>query len=390
MPPPLMLLQDIALTLGTAPILSGAELSVGAHERLCLVGRNGSGKSTLLRIAAGELAPDGGRVFVQPGATIRYLPQEPTLAGHATTLEYAAAGLDAIDGPHRAAALLDRLGLSGREDPTRLSGGEARRAALARALAAEPDILLLDEPTNHLDLPAIAWLEAELASLSAALVIISHDRRLLQSLGRAVVWLDRGVTRRLDRGFAHFEAWRDETFEQEERDCHKLGRKIAMEEDWLRYGVTARRKRNQKRLAGLHSLRARHREAVGRTGAVRLAATEANLSGKLVADAEAISKSYPGADGPVVRDLTVRVVRGDRLGIIGPNGAGKTTLLSMLTGPPRPGPGAHPARRLAPPGVPRPAARHARFLADPSPTRSPAGTGIPSSWAASRATSSAT
>ncbi len=332
MAPPLLLLQDVALALGNAPVLTGAELSVAAGERLCLVGRNGSGKSTLLRIAAGLLTPDSGTVFLQPGTTVRYLPQEPDFAGFSTTLDYAAAGLDADAGPHRAAALLTQLGLSGEEDPARLSGGEARRAALARVLAPRPDILLLDEPTNHLDLPAIAWLEAELAAMNAALVLISHDRRMLESLGRAVVWLDRGTARRMDRGFAQFDAWRDEVLEQEARERHKLARKIGMEEDWLRYGVTARRKRNQKRLGNLHALREQHRQAMGPSGGIRLAQTEAGVSGKLVADAERISKTFPGAAEPLVRDLTLRVQRGDRLGVIGPNGAGKTTLLAMLTG----------------------------------------------------------
>ncbi len=336
MPPPLLLLQSIALTLGTTPVLESAELSVSAGERLCLVGRNGSGKSTLLRIAAGLLQADAGTVFVQPGTTLRYLPQEPDLRGFATTLDYAVAGLGPADPPHRAAALLMQLGLSGSEDPRTLSGGEARRAALARVLAPRPDILLLDEPTNHLDLPAIAWLETELASMASALVLISHDRRLLESLGRSVVWLDRGMARRMDRGFAHFEAWRDEVLEQEARDKHKLARKIVMEEDWLRYGVTARRKRNQKRLGALHALREQHRQAMGPPGGLRLAAAEAAASGKLVVDAEGLGKTYPGAAEPVVRDLTLRVLRGDRLGVIGPNGAGKTTLLSLLTGRLRP------------------------------------------------------
>ena len=183
---------------------------------------------------------------------MRYLPQEPDLTGYANTLAYAEAGIGPGDDPYRARYLLEQLGLTGEEEPHRLSGGEARRAALARVLAPSPDILLLDEPTNHLDLPAIAWLEAELAAMRSALVIISHDRRLLESLSRAIVWLDRGATRRIDRGFAHFEAWRDETLEQEARDQHKLGRKLVMEEDWLRYGVTARRKRNVRRLADLH------------------------------------------------------------------------------------------------------------------------------------------
>jgi len=332
MSPPLLLLQDVSLALGSAPVLSGASLSVGVGERLCLVGRNGSGKSTLLKIAAGLLPPDAGTRFLQPGTTLRTLPQEPDFSGFATVGDYVLDGLGPGDSAHRANLLLDQLGLSGEAEPSRLSGGEARRAALARVLAPEPDILLLDEPTNHLDLPAIAWLEAELASIGSALVLVSHDRRLLESLGRAVVWLDRGVTSRLDRGFAHFEAFRDEVLEQEVRDRHKLVRKIAAEEDWLRYGVTARRKRNQKRLAGLHALRERRRQVFGPAGRVRLDASEADISGRLVADADGLWKTYPGAPAPVVRDLTLRVLRGDRLGVVGPNGAGKTTLLGLLTG----------------------------------------------------------
>jgi ATP-binding cassette subfamily F protein uup len=255
--PPLLLLQATTLTVGSAPLLAGAELSVAPGERLCLVGRNGSGKSTLLKIAAGFLAADSGTRFVQPGTTVRYLPQEPDFSGFATALAYVQAGLGPGDPPHRASLLLEQLGLTGGENPRTLSGGEARRAALARVLAPEPDILLLDEPTNHLDLPAIAWLEAALAAMTSALVLVSHDRRLLQALGKSVVWLDRGATRRMDRDFSHFEAFRDEVLEQEARDRQKLSRKVAAEEDWLRYGVTARRKRNQKRLAELHTLRAR-------------------------------------------------------------------------------------------------------------------------------------
>ena len=330
MPPPLLLLQSTAVTLGTAPLLTNAELSVSPGERLVVVGRNGSGKSTLLKIAAGLLTADAGSRFVQPGATIRYLPQEPDLGGHASTLAYVEAGLGPGDDEYRARYLLEQLGLTGEERPETLSGGEARRAALARVLAPSPDILLLDEPTNHLDLPAIAWLEQELGSLRSALVIISHDRRLLESLSRSIVWIDRGETRRIDRGFAHFEGWRDEVLEQEARDQHKLGRKLVMEEDWLRYGVTARRKRNVKRLADLHGLREKKRQISARPGGPKLAATEGDVSGKLVAVAEDISKSFSGR--AVVDGLSTRILRGDRVGIIGPNGAGKTTLLSMLTG----------------------------------------------------------
>jgi ATP-binding cassette subfamily F protein uup len=330
--PPLLTLQDISLTFGTAPLLAGAGLAVSAGDRVCLVGRNGSGKSTLLRIAAGLLQADSGRRFAQPGATIAYLPQEPDFGSFPTTLAYVEAGLgDAAATDHyRAIYLLEQLGLTGHEDPTRLSGGEARRTALARVLAPEPDILLLDEPTNHLDLPGIEWLEAELARLRSGIVVISHDRRLLERISRTTVWLDRGITRVLDQSFAQFETWRDDVLEQEETERHKLGRKIVMEEDWLRYGVTARRKRNQKRLGDLHALRKKHKEQRGAIGRVKLEAAEADLSGRLVAVAEAVSKAY--GERTVISDFSARILRGDRVGIVGRNGAGKTTLLNLLTG----------------------------------------------------------
>ncbi len=329
---PLLLLQDIGLTFGGAPLLDGAELSVGAGERLCLVGRNGAGKSTLLKIAAGLVEADTGTRFLQPGVTVRYLPQEPDLAGFATTRAFVEAGLGPGDDPHRARLLLAQLGLTGEEDPARLSGGESRRAALARTLAPDPDILLLDEPTNHLDIAAIEDLEETLGGARAAMVMISHDRRLLERLGRSTVWLDRGKTRRLDQGFAAFEAWRDTVLAEEELDRHKLDRTIAREEDWLRYGVTARRKRNQARLRTLHELRSERirRKANAPAGLVTLAVQDARLSGKLVIEAEGVSKRY--GDRTIVRDLDLRVERGNRVGIVGPNGAGKTTLLNLLTG----------------------------------------------------------
>ena len=332
MAPPLLTLQDITLTFGTAPLLAGAGIAVSTGDRVCLVGRNGSGKSTLLKVAAGLVQADAGRRFAQPGATIQYLPQEPDFSGFVTTLAYVEAGLgDAAAADHyRASYLLEQLGLTGTEDPSQLSGGEARRTALARVLAPEPDILLLDEPTNHLDLPGIEWLESELAGMRSGIVLISHDRRLLERMSKTTVWLDRGVTRVLDQGFAHFEAWRDQVLEQEETERHKMGRKIVMEEDWLRYGVTARRKRNQKRLGDLHALRKKHREQKGAVGKVRLEAAEADLSGRLVVVAEGIGKTY--SDKTVVRDFSTRIIRGDRVGIVGQNGAGKTTLLNMLTG----------------------------------------------------------
>src|SRR3954452_5591529 len=330
MAPPLIQLKDIALTFGGTPLLSGVELSVSQGERVCLIGRNGSGKSTLLRITAGLVEPDGGSRFVQPGATIRYLPQEPDFGGFATTLAYVEGGLGPGDDVYQARFILEQLGLHGDEDPARLSGGEGRRAALARVLAPSPDILLLDEPTNHLDLPTIEWLESELNSRRSALVLISHDRRFLTNLSRSTAWLDRGHIRQIDRGFSGFEAWRDEVLAEEKRDQHKLDRKIVNEEHWLRYGVSGRRKRNVKRLGNLHALRDQRRTHRGATGNANLAAAEAYKSGKLVIEAKNISRSY--GERKIVDGFSIRVQRGDRIGIVGPNGAGKTTLIEMLTG----------------------------------------------------------
>jgi len=328
--PPRLLLRDIELTFGGVPLLEGASLAVEEGDRLCLVGRNGSGKSTLLKIAAGLLEPDAGERFVQPGVTVRYLPQEPSLSGFETTWAYVKAALAPGDDEHYGLTLLQQLGLSGDENPESLSGGESRRVALAAALAPRPDILLLDEPTNHLDLPAIEWLENELKNSRSALVMISHDRRFLETLSDATVWIDRGETRRLEKGFSAFEAWRDEILELDELDTHKLKRKIVREEHWLRHGVSARRKRNQGRLRDLQALRKQHREKRTSTGAVNMTMAEGAQSGKRVCEAKNVSKSYGELD--VVRDLSLRIQRGDRLGIVGPNGAGKTTILNLLTG----------------------------------------------------------
>jgi len=327
---PLLFLKDIHIRFGDTRLLDGAELSVAQGERLCLVGRNGSGKSTLLKIAAGLMEADSGEYFAQPGATIRYLPQEPNLSGYASTRDYVEAGLQPGDDPDRAFYLLGNLGLTGLEAPATLSGGEARRAALARVLAPRPDILLLDEPTNHLDLPAIEWLENELKAMRAALVLISHDRRFLENLSRAVVWLDRGRTQRLDQGFAAFENWRDGLLEQEEIERHKRDRKIANELDWLAHGRSGRRKRNQGRLARLNNLRDGRRQELKRMGNVKMEAIEGAQSGTKIIDAKGVAKSF--GDKQVIRDFTLRVHRGDRVGIVGPNGAGKTTLLNLLTG----------------------------------------------------------
>lgn len=330
MAPPLLRLDGIKLTFGGTPLLDGAALSASAGDKIALVGRNGSGKSTLLKIAAGMVEPQDGEVFRQPTATVRYLPQAPDMEGFATVRAYVEAGLGPADDPHRVTYLLDHLGLTGDERPDDLSGGEARRAALAKVMAPEPDILLLDEPTNHLDLQVIEWLEEELVRSSSALVVISHDRRFLERVSRATVWLDRGQTRRLDKGFGHFEEWRDTILEEEEREQHKLGRQIAREEHWLRYGVTARRKRNMRRLGELQTMRQRFRSHRGPEGLANMVASEAAESGKLVIEAKNIAKSF--GDLVVVRDFSTRIQRGDRVGLVGPNGAGKTTLLKMLIG----------------------------------------------------------
>ncbi|TIO75472.1 MAG: ABC-F family ATP-binding cassette domain-containing protein [Mesorhizobium sp.] len=330
MAPPLLNLDGIKLTFGGTPLLDGAALSASAGEKIALVGRNGSGKSTLLKIAAGLIEPQDGEVFRQPSATVRYLPQMPDMDGFASVRAYVEAGLGPADDPHRATYLMEHLGLTGEEQPNDLSGGEARRAALARVMAPEPDILLLDEPTNHLDLSVIEWLEEELARTSSAVILISHDRRFLERVSRATVWLDRGQTRRLDRGFAHFEEWRDQVLEEEEREQHKLGRQIVREEHWLRYGVTARRKRNMRRLGELQAMRQRFRNHRGAEGTATMVASDAAESGKLVIEAKGIEKSF--GDLTVVKSFSTRIQRGDRVGLVGPNGVGKTTLLKMLTG----------------------------------------------------------
>ncbi len=325
----LLNLQNIGLTFGGRPVLDGAELMLHNTDRMCLVGRNGSGKSTLLKIAAGLVEQDQGTRWLQPATTLRYLPQEPDFTGYKTVLDYVVQGLGPTDDPYRCRHYLNELGLSGEEDPAKLSGGEARRAALARTLAPEPDVLLLDEPTNHLDLPAIEWLEAELKSLRSAFILISHDRRFLERLSNSTIWLDRGQTKRMNRSFAHFEEWRDKVLEEEEINQQKLAQRIATEEHWMRYGVTARRKRNMRRVELLGTLRKERKDHVGSQGNVRLAASAGDMSGKLVVEAKKISKSF--AERKIVAELDLLLLRGDRLAIVGPNGAGKTTLIKLIT-----------------------------------------------------------
>ena len=326
----LLALKNIHLTFGSTPLLEGAELSVGPGDRICLVGRNGSGKSTLLKIAAGRIEPDRGTRFAHPGARIASLAQEADVSGWATTLDAVTANLGPNDDEARARSLLGNLGFTGSEDASSLSGGEARRVAIAQVLAASPDVMLLDEPTNHLDLPTIEWLEGEILSSSAAIVLVSHDRRFLERLARSCVWLDRGRAQRLEEGFAAYENWRDDRLAQEELERHKLDRKIARENDWMHGGVTGRRKRNVRRVAELAKMREQKRDARPQTGNVQMEAAESSASGKLVVEVKAMAKAY--GDRPIVDNLTFRVARGDRIGLVGPNGAGNTTMIGLLTG----------------------------------------------------------
>ena len=330
MAPPLLTLKDMALTFGSTPLIERADLTVHARDRICLVGRNGSGKSTLLKIAAGLVEADSGDRFVKPGTSWRYLPQDPDLSSYANVETYVRDGLVGADDGYRIPYLLDALGLKGDEDPSYMSGGEKRRAALVRTLAPEPDILMLDEPTNHLDLPAIEWLEGELGNIRAALLLISHDRRFLESLSRKTLWMDRGETRELNKGFGDFEDWRDEVLEQEELDRHKLARQIHREQHWVVHGVSGRRKRNVRRLKELGSLRKELKSAKKVVGQADITVTQGRSSGKRVARLTNVSKAFDGRT--VIDTVSMRIHRGERIGIVGPNGSGKSTLLKLIMG----------------------------------------------------------
>ncbi|WP_114964405.1 ABC-F family ATP-binding cassette domain-containing protein [Alkalilacustris brevis] len=326
---PLLQLSGIGLGFGGEPLFSGLDLVVQQGDRVALVGRNGSGKSTLMKVMAGLVEPDAGARSLAPGTTVGYMEQEPDLTGFATLGDYAAAGLDPSEA-WRTEMAAEGLGFDAALDPATASGGERRRAALARLLAEAPELMLLDEPTNHLDIQAIRWLEARLAETRAAFVLISHDRALLNTLTRATLWVDRGQVRRREEGFKGFEEWRDKIWAEEDEARHKLDRKIKAEARWAVEGISARRKRNQGRLRALAGLRAERAGQIRRQGTAAMALESGAQSGKLVIDARNISKSY--GDKVIVHDFSLRVLRGDRLALVGPNGAGKTTLLRLLTG----------------------------------------------------------
>jgi ATP-binding cassette subfamily F protein uup len=331
--PPLVALTDAAVTFGGTPLFATVDLGLARGERACLVGRNGSGKSTLLKALAGELELDRGTRFVQPGTRIAYLAQEPRFGAARTVRELVRTGLaDDSSAQERAAldGVIARLQLEPETALATLSGGEARRADLARVLAGAPDVLLLDEPTNHLDLPTIAWLETLLAGFAGAVLTISHDRAFLNNVARRTLWLDRGSLRAVDQGFAQFEDWSETVLEAEAEAAHKLGRKLVSETKWLREGISARRTRNMGRVRALLDLRKQLAGRVGATGRVQLEVSEAERGGSLVIEAKHIAKAFD--DRPIVRDFSTRIARGARVGMIGANGAGKTTLLRLLTG----------------------------------------------------------
>ncbi|GGE00504.1 elongation factor 3 [Gemmobacter megaterium] len=326
---PLLQLSGISLTFGGNPVFDGLDLVVQQGDRVALVGRNGSGKSTLMKIMAGSVEADAGNRVVPPGVTVGYMEQDPDLSGYDTLGDYAVAGLPEGEG-WKVEAVAEGLRFDLSTPVATASGGERRRAALARLMAEAPELMLLDEPTNHLDISAIEWLETELQATRAAYVLISHDRAFLRRLTKATLWLDRGEARRRDSGFDGFEEWREQTWAEEDAARHKLDRKIKAEAKWAVEGISARRKRNQGRVRALEALRADRAAQIRRQGTAALELDAGPQSGKRVIEAVGIGKDF--GHGPVIRDFSLRVMRGDRVAFVGPNGAGKTTLLNLLTG----------------------------------------------------------
>jgi len=326
---PILSYEDLGLIQGEGWLFRGLDLYVGGRDRLALIGRNGAGKTTLLKCLAGLIDTDEGKRTIVPGTQVVLLEQDPSMDGFDTLETWVLHGADAPQA-HEAAALADQLGIDLSRPTATASGGERRRAAIARALAQNPDVLLLDEPTNHLDLGAIEWLEEWLKRFTGAFIVISHDRTFLTRLTRSCIWLDRGSLRRAEIGFGGFEAWTERVYDEEARAAEKLDAKLKIELHWLQRGVTARRRRNQGRLAKLHEMRAQRAAMLGPAGSAKLALAKDDVRSKTVIDADNVGKSY--GDRQIIRGFSLRIQRGDRIGLVGPNGAGKTTLLKLLTG----------------------------------------------------------
>ncbi len=325
---PLLQLSDISLTFGGDPVFDGLDLVVQPGDRVAIVGRNGSGKSTLMKVMAGLVEPDRGSRVLAPATSVGYMDQHPDLSGFTTLGDFAASALDAGE-EYRIEMAAEGLKFRPDTPVETASGGERRRAALAKLLAEAPELMLLDEPTNHLDIEAIAWLEARLAETRAGFVLISHDRAFLRALSRATLWVDRGAVRRQERGFEAFEDWRDKVWAEEDEARHKLDRQIKSEARWAVEGISARRKRNQGRVRALAELRQTRASQIRRQGTAAMALESGPQSGKLVIEARGVGHRY---DRPIVSGFDLRIMRGDRVAFVGPNGVGKTTLLRILTG----------------------------------------------------------